>query len=74
MFEIFSRKGPFGQTAYEPKEIVELVKKPRVNQKPFRPDLDCIIEGELCPDYVVNCINDCWQEDPEIRPDFPTIR
>ncbi|XP_073839417.1 receptor-type guanylate cyclase Gyc76C-like [Musca autumnalis] len=75
MYEIFSRKGPFGQTLYEPKEIVDLVKKePIKGHLPFRPELECIIEGELCPDYVLSCITDCWHEDPEVRPDFPTIR
>lgn len=75
MYEIFSRKGPFGQTLYEPKEIVDLVKnRPISGCIPFRPELDCIIDGELCPDYVLNCITDCWHEDPEIRPDFHTIR
>ncbi|KAI9581516.1 receptor-type guanylate cyclase Gyc76C-like isoform X1 [Glossina fuscipes] len=75
MYEIFSRKGPFGQTMFEPKQIVDLVKKkPIKGDAPFRPELECIIEGELCPDYVLSCITDCWHEDPEVRPDFPTIR
>ncbi|KAI8121971.1 hypothetical protein FF38_05671 [Lucilia cuprina] len=75
MYEIFSRKGPFGQTLFEPKEIVDLVKKkPIKGDVPFRPELECIIEGELCPDYVLSCITDCWHEDPDVRPDFPTIR
>lgn len=75
MYEIVSRKGPFGQTTYEPKEIVDLVKKKPVNgTEPFRPEIDCIIEAELCPDYVLSCIKDCWNEDPDLRPDFPTIR
>ncbi|XP_067647261.1 receptor-type guanylate cyclase Gyc76C-like isoform X2 [Eurosta solidaginis] len=75
MYEIVSRKGPFGQLAYEPKEIVDRVKEmPMAGGIPFRPELECIREHELCPDYVLDCIKDCWSEDPEIRPDFPTIR
>lgn len=75
MYEIVSRKGPFGQVAYEPKEIVDRVKElPLAGSIPFRPELECIMEHELCPDYVLDCIKDCWSEDPEIRPDFPTIR
>ncbi|XP_036326387.1 receptor-type guanylate cyclase Gyc76C-like isoform X2 [Rhagoletis pomonella] len=75
MYEIVSRKGPFGQVAYEPKEIVDRVKElPLAGSIPFRPELECIREHELCPDYVLDCIKDCWSEDPEIRPDFPTIR
>lgn len=75
MYEIVIRKGPFGQTAYEPKEIVDLVKKlPSDGDAPFRPEIECIIEGEYCPDYVLACIKECWDEDPEVRPDFQTIR
>uniref|UniRef100_W8AIX8 Guanylate cyclase n=1 Tax=Ceratitis capitata TaxID=7213 RepID=W8AIX8_CERCA len=75
MYEIVSRKGPFGQVAFEPKEIVDRVKElPMDGSIPFRPELECIREHELCPDYVLDCIKDCWSEDPEIRPDFPTIR
>jgi guanylate cyclase, other len=41
---------------------------------PFRPDTEHIIDGGDIPDYVINCITDCWDENPEQRPDFPTIR
>ncbi|XP_037940750.1 receptor-type guanylate cyclase Gyc76C-like [Teleopsis dalmanni] len=75
MYEIVSRKGPFGQTDFEPKEIVDLVKKqPLKGVDPFRPELKYIIQNELCPDYVLSCIKDCWDEDPDVRPDFSTIR
>jgi len=41
----------------------------------FRPDLEMLRDSEAgCPDYVSSCIEDCWAEDPEQRPDFPTIR
>ncbi|XP_030370982.1 receptor-type guanylate cyclase Gyc76C-like isoform X2 [Scaptodrosophila lebanonensis] len=75
MYEIFSRKGPFGQNNFEPKQIVDLVKKlPLKGQEPFRPEVESIIEAESCPDYVLACIKDCWAEEPEERPDFSTIR
>jgi len=60
---------------FEPKEIVELVKRiPDEGEEPFRPDIECIMDSCNCPDYVLNCIKDCWDENPEGRLDFPTIR
>jgi guanylate cyclase, other len=41
---------------------------------PFRPDTEHIIDGGDIPDYVINCITDCWDEIAEQRPDFPSIR
>ncbi|XP_016974590.1 receptor-type guanylate cyclase Gyc76C isoform X2 [Drosophila rhopaloa] len=75
MYEIFSRKGPFGQINFEPKEIVDYVKKlPLKGEDPFRPEVESIIEAESCPDYVLACIRDCWAEDPDERPEFSVIR
>ncbi|XP_030570919.1 receptor-type guanylate cyclase Gyc76C-like [Drosophila novamexicana] len=75
MYEIFSRKGPFGQTNFEPKQIVDLVKQqPLKGAEPFRPEVESIIEAESCPDYVLACIKDCWAENPEDRPEFSAIR
>lgn len=75
MYEIFSRKGPFGQTNFEPKQIVDLVKQlPMKGEEPFRPEVESIIEAESCPDYVLACIKDCWAENPEDRPEFGAIR
>lgn len=74
LFEIIGRRGPFG-TDLEPIRIVELVKAhPEPGREPFRPDIESVIEDENVPDYVINCIKDCWDENPEQRPDFPTIR
>lgn len=75
LYEVIGRKGPFGQIGYEPKEIVELVKQvPDTPEEAFRPDIECIMDSGNCPDYVVNCIKESWDENPEVRPDFPTIR
>lgn len=30
--------------------------------------------GMGCPEYIRSCMEDCWAELPEQRPDFPTIR
>ncbi|XP_047001211.1 receptor-type guanylate cyclase Gyc76C-like [Schistocerca americana] len=76
LYEIIGRRGPYGGCPYEPKEIVELVKRvPSEGEKPFRPDLAVLDESDIdCTDYIVKCIEDCWEENPEHRPDFPTIR
>jgi hypothetical protein len=75
LYEIIGRRGPFGSTDLEPKQIIELVKNvPCSGEEPFRPDLECIIDAGDVPDYVVNCIRECWDENMDVRPDFPTIR
>ncbi len=75
LFEVIGRKGPFGQIGYEPKEIIELVKQiPDGDDEPFRPDIEYILESGNCADYIVNCMKECWDENPEVRPDFTTIR
>lgn len=75
LFEIIGRHGPFGYSDLEPIRIVELVRtNPEPGQEPFRPDIESVIESETVPDYVINCVKDCWEENPELRPDFPTIR
>lgn len=73
LFEICGRKGPFGSTEHEPKQIIDLVRE-CPEDKPFRPDLECLLDLDNCPDYVISCIQDCWHENPECRPDFPTVR
>lgn len=77
LYEIIGRRGPFGPTGFEPKEIIERVKRPLLNgEEPFRPDLMLLVEQNTacCEDYVLNCIRDCWAENPENRPDFASIR
>lgn len=76
LYEVISRRGPFGQIGYEPKEIVDLVRRiPNTGDIPFRPDLKSLAdESYIAADYIVNTIRDSWDEEPENRPDFPTIR
>lgn len=34
-----------------------------------------LLENEpTYPEYIRSCMEDCWAELPEQRPDFPTIR
>ncbi|KAG6449579.1 hypothetical protein O3G_MSEX006116 [Manduca sexta] len=73
LYEIIARRGPFGLTATEPKDIIERLKRPKLDgEEVFRPDTS-VLEGTT-EDYVISCMKDCWAEDPNIRPDFPTIR
>jgi len=37
---------------------------------PYRPDLTLA----KCEESVSRCIQDCWQDDPEMRPDFKYCR
>nr|CAD7457814.1 unnamed protein product [Timema tahoe] len=76
LYEIIGRHGPFGLCPYEPKEIVDRVKKyVEDDEVPFRPDLDLLHESDVkCPDYVLSCMQDCWAETPDARPDFSAIR
>ncbi|KAM3963592.1 receptor-type guanylate cyclase Gyc76C [Aphomia sociella] len=73
LYEIIARRGPFGVTALEPKDIVERVKRPKLDgEEVFRPDTSII--QDATDDYVISLMKDCWAEDPNLRPDFPTIR
>lgn len=75
LYEVVGRKGPFGLVAYEPKEIIEMVKRTTgPTEQPFRPDIECISDSANYADYIATCIKEAWSENPEDRPDFPTIR
>lgn len=48
---------------------------PADGEEPFRPDVDVLLDSELgCDDYVLQCMTECWAENPELRPDFASIR
>lgn len=57
-------------------EIIRLVKLgyEEVNGVPLRPSIHHLRDCEMAEDYIIQCITDCWDELPENRPDFPTIR
>ncbi|KAK4875863.1 hypothetical protein RN001_012285 [Aquatica leii] len=75
LYEIIGRRGPFGNTIYEPREIIDMVKRfPMEGEEPFRPDIDLLYDSEVNSDYVIQCMKDCWSENPDLRPDFSTIR
>ncbi|XP_047021545.1 receptor-type guanylate cyclase Gyc76C-like [Helicoverpa zea] len=73
LYEIIARRGPFGLTGTEPKDIIERLKRPKLNgEEVFRPNTDALDPAP--EEYVVSCMKDCWAEDPNLRPDFPIIR
>ncbi|XP_053624893.1 receptor-type guanylate cyclase Gyc76C-like isoform X2 [Plodia interpunctella] len=73
LYEMIARRGPFGPTKLEPKDIVDRVKRPKLEgEEVFRPDTS-VLEG-VAEEYVVACMRDCWADDPALRPDFPAIR
>ncbi|XP_054712047.1 guanylate cyclase 32E-like isoform X2 [Uloborus diversus] len=71
LFEIMGRIGPWGKPEPSLKYVEERVSNPQnYGDELFRPpsqELDC-------PDYIKQCMEECWQEDPESRPDFRFIK
>ncbi|XP_039501764.1 guanylate cyclase 32E isoform X3 [Drosophila santomea] len=73
LYEMIGRKGPWGDTAYSKEEIIQFVKCPEMLQHGvFRPALT---HTHLdIPDYIRKCLCQCWDEDPEVRPDIRLVR
>ncbi|XP_036369998.1 guanylate cyclase 32E-like isoform X2 [Octopus sinensis] len=70
LYEIYGRKGPYGDSEFTPKEIIERVRRPH-NGVPFRPRLAALETIERC---TTDVIKECWDEEPNKRPDFKVIR
>ncbi|XP_076309146.1 guanylate cyclase 32E-like isoform X2 [Tachypleus tridentatus] len=70
LFEIVGRIGPWGSSAPPVKFIIERVTNSQCYNKVFRPPVN---ELQDCPDYVIRCMEECWDENPETRPDFRLI-
>ncbi|XP_041362492.1 guanylate cyclase 32E-like [Gigantopelta aegis] len=69
LYDIHGRNGPWGNTNLAPEEIVARVRDcGRYNV--FRPETTAL----SCQDYFISCMHDCWNELPDQRPDFKTIR
>lgn len=69
LHEIFGRSGPYGFCNMNPREIIERVKSDGTHP-PFRPNVRLL----SCDSYIVECMQTCWNGDPDERPDFRTIR
>ncbi|GIX69723.1 hypothetical protein CDAR_478032 [Caerostris darwini] len=71
LFEILGRKGPWGSPEPSLKYIEDRVSNPQhYGGELYRPpsrSLDC-------PDYIKQCMEECWQENPDDRPDFKFIK
>uniref|UniRef100_A0A182YC47 Guanylate cyclase n=1 Tax=Anopheles stephensi TaxID=30069 RepID=A0A182YC47_ANOST len=71
LYEIFTRRGPFGEIECTPMECLKRVLNPLDPNTPFRPAIQPL---ETSFDCVRECLKECWAERPEDRPDFKAIR
>jgi Adenylate and Guanylate cyclase catalytic domain/Heme NO binding associated len=65
------RNGPFGEIDISYIDCLKRLKDPFDINLPFRPSLQPL---ETSFDCVRECIRECWSENPELRPDFKSIR
>ena len=74
LFEIIGRRGPWGdETDLSIEGIIDRVAHPHsYGGRIFRPNLKQV-DYKNCGHYVIKCIDDCWHEDPDFRPDFRFI-
>ncbi|XP_039592202.1 guanylate cyclase 2G [Polypterus senegalus] len=64
-----SDDGPYHDLDLEPEEIIKKIKHP-TNRVPLRPTLS----PEKCSEGIATMLNSCWDENPDRRPCFSTIR
>ncbi|GBP91726.1 Speract receptor [Eumeta japonica] len=69
LYELHTRRGPFGPDA--PPPLALLRKLADVQPPPFRPPMEPL-SGSF--DCVRECCTECWAEEPALRPDFKAIR
>ena len=50
--------------------VAGVMNTPLTDSAACRPDISQLD----CADFIVHCIEQCWAEQPEHRPDFKTIR
>nr|KAG5701206.1 hypothetical protein BaRGS_008582 [Batillaria attramentaria] len=70
LYEILCRNGPYGDCHLAPVDIVERVKNGPVEGFLFRPNTSQM----TCEADVKETMRDCWDENPDNRPDLKTIR
>ncbi|XP_026479460.1 guanylate cyclase 32E-like [Ctenocephalides felis] len=71
LYEIHTRKGPYGENNMSFDETIYRLINSSQNGEPYRPPLEPL---ENSFDCVRECLMECWNENPELRPDFKTIR
>ncbi|XP_057666697.1 guanylate cyclase 32E [Diorhabda carinulata] len=69
LYEIIGRQGPWGKNNTDYREIIESVKREKL-EVPFRPPLDNLGAAE----YIIKCMRACWHEEPDQRPDIRYVR
>nr|XP_029711385.1 guanylate cyclase 32E-like isoform X5 [Aedes albopictus] len=69
LYEIVGRKGPWGEINLNYQEIIARVISPQ-NYGIFRP----LLRGLEASDYVIQCLQACWEEEPDDRPDIRLVR
>ncbi|XP_031556269.1 atrial natriuretic peptide receptor 2-like isoform X2 [Actinia tenebrosa] len=69
LHEFHTREGPYANSNLEPKEIIHRVKEREY--PPFRPIVTKLIGGV---EELRELMTQCWEEEPETRPDFPDIK
>ena len=76
LYEIFRRGTPFADSCLTTEAIIEQIKDPGKAgiTRPILEDLKDTDFDYEAPDYILDLINDCWNECPEQRPDFNVIR
>ncbi|KAG8182191.1 hypothetical protein JTE90_017142 [Oedothorax gibbosus] len=70
LFEILARVGPWGR----PEPPVDYVRAlvSQGGSDPFRPPVQEVRVD--CPAYLRSCMQECWAEDPDERPDFKLVK
>lgn len=72
LYEIIGRRGPWGKAEVHETldSLLDRVTNPQDYGVIFRPSLDLISSS---PSYLIKCMEHCWHEDPDARPDFRFI-
>ncbi|RDD47549.1 Atrial natriuretic peptide receptor 1 [Trichoplax sp. H2] len=68
IYEIFTRNGPYSNSDLSPKDIIERIMN--CESPPFRP----CTKGEDGRSQWLALMDDCWVENPEMRPSFSLIK
>ncbi|ESO09672.1 hypothetical protein HELRODRAFT_117164, partial [Helobdella robusta] len=69
LFQIISKKDPWSHVKYNDYEVLNTILNP-VDGAHLRPDTSSL----TCPEFLIKCMHDCWNEDEYIRPDFKMVR
>ncbi|OTF83669.1 hypothetical protein BLA29_000274 [Euroglyphus maynei] len=69
LYEIILRKNPYEEINMSNNEILHRIINPKLYGEVFRPRLKKL----KCSAYIIKCIEECWKEEPEERPDFRFI-